>query len=197
MSLVLTESAKAHFAALIKAQPKKSQETILNLRIQAIDIGTAKANVEISYCPYGQEDSSDMAVDCGNFILYVEKGSELALTNAIIDYRIDEINNAKLHIKAPYLKDLDVKSDNKNISLFDKINFFLQKEINPVLARHNGLVELLEFNENHGEIAVRFSGGCKGCSMVDFTLKNGIEKALKDKFPEILLVKDVTEHEKK
>ena len=39
-------------------------------------------------------------------------------------------------------------------------------------------------------------GGCNGCSMVDVTLKEGIEKQLLNEFPELKGVRDLTEHQR-
>ena len=41
---------------------------------------------------------------------------------------------------------------------------------------------------------LQFGGGCKGCSMIDLTLKQSIEKSLRNKFSEIVLIKDATNH---
>ena len=35
---------------------------------------------------------------------------------------------------------------------------------------------------------LRFGGGCQGCGMVDLTLKDGVEKTLKDNIPELTAV---------
>ena len=199
MLLTITESAKLHFTNLIELQPKKIKTEQLNLRIKAINAGTINANIELSYCPNGKQKSSDLAIDCGNFIVYVEKISEPALIDSIIDYRAEElegdstVNSGKLHIKAPYLKNFEDLKDSD--SLFSRINNFLEKETNPLLARHGGLVKLIKVNEKSGEVILQFGGGCKGCSMADFTLKHSIEKSLVAKFPEIMLVKDITDHE--
>ncbi|SUX67912.1 putative DNA uptake protein [Citrobacter freundii] len=37
---------------------------------------------------------------------------------------------------------------------------------------------------------------CNGCSMVDVTLKEGIEKQLLAEFPELKGVRDLTEHQR-
>jgi len=201
MLLILTELAKLHFTNLIKLQEKRLKEKQLNLRIQAIAPGTNKANIELSYCPNVEQKSSDVAVDCDNFILYVEKSSGHALTDAIIDYREDEqvVGKGKLHIKAPCLKGKCCSSttaslSDDNIGLFARIKNFLDERINPNLAMHGGVVNLIEVNDVKGEVVLQFGGGCKGCSMVDFTLKQGIENSLKSQFSEIVLIKDVTDH---
>ena len=72
----------------------------------------------------------------------------------------------------------------------------IQTQINPQLASHGGRITLIEVTEE--KIAVlQFGGGCNGCSMVDVTLKDGIEKQLLAQFPDELNgVQDVTEHQR-
>ena len=43
---------------------------------------------------------------------------------------------------------------------------------------------------------LQFGGGCNGCSMVDVTLKEGIEKQMLNEFPELKGVRDLTEHQR-
>lgn len=113
-----------------------------------------------------------------------------------------KLNQGKLHIKAPFLyKRSNILSDNdtknsKHSLLFNDINQFIMQEINPWLARHNGMVKLVDIDElpEGVNISLEFGGGCKGCSMVSFTLKRGIEKTLKNKFTQIVLIKDITDH---
>ncbi|MNU09696.1 Fe/S biogenesis protein NfuA [compost metagenome] len=41
---------------------------------------------------------------------------------------------------------------------------------------------------------LQFGGGCQGCGMVDMTLKDGVEKTLMERIPELKGVRDVTDH---
>lgn len=59
-------------------------------------------------------------------------------------------------------------------------------EIRPMLQRDGGNVELVSIEG--GVVKVRLQGACAGCPMSQMTLKNGIEKVLKDKIPEITAV---------
>ena len=43
-------------------------------------------------------------------------------------------------------------------------------------------------------VVLQFGGGCQGCGMVDVTLKEGIEKTLLEKLPDLKGVKDITDH---
>ena len=65
----------------------------------------------------------------------------------------------------------------------EKIEQALQK-IRPALQADGGDVEFLDVNEN-GEVTVRLTGACSGCPMSQMTLKNGVERLLKEQVPEI------------
>ena len=66
----------------------------------------------------------------------------------------------------------------------ERVEYLLQSQINPQLAGHGGRVSLMEITED-GLAILQFGGGCNGCSMVDVTLKEGIEKQLLNEFPEL------------
>ena len=53
---------------------------------------------------------------------------------------------------------------------------------------------ILEEITKDNMVVLQFGGGCQGCGMVDVTLKEGIEKTLIEKIPEIKGIRDVTDH---
>jgi Fe-S cluster biogenesis protein NfuA len=55
--------------------------------------------------------------------------------------------------------------------------------IRPALQADGGDVELLGVKE--GVVSVRLSGACGGCPMSTVTLRNGIERILKQEVPEV------------
>lgn len=62
-------------------------------------------------------------------------------------------------------------------------------KIRPMLQKDGGDVELVEVDE--GIVKVRLQGACAGCPMSQMTLKNGIEKFLKQEIPEVVSVESV------
>jgi len=56
-------------------------------------------------------------------------------------------------------------------------------QIRPALQADGGDVELLDVKE--GVVSVRLSGACGGCPMSMITLRNGIERILKQEVPEV------------
>ena len=63
-------------------------------------------------------------------------------------------------------------------------------KIRPSLQADGGDVELVEVTED-GVVRVRLQGHCAGCPMSMMTLKNGIERILKEEIPEVKEVQQV------
>ena len=76
--------------------------------------------------------------------------------------------------------------------LSQKVAEIINNEVNPAVASHGGVVELVGVDENKAIIA--FGGGCQGCGMADVTLKQGVEVMIMDNVPEIIEVIDATDH---
>ncbi len=64
------------------------------------------------------------------------------------------------------------------------------EEIRPNLQADGGDVELVEVTEG-GIVKVRLVGACVGCPMAAMTLKDGIERLLKEEVPEVQEVEAV------
>jgi Fe-S cluster biogenesis protein NfuA len=64
----------------------------------------------------------------------------------------------------------------------EKVEEVLEK-VRPVLVRDGGNVELVEVID--GTVKVKLVGACAGCPMSTMTLKNGIERILKQEIPEV------------
>lgn len=56
--------------------------------------------------------------------------------------------------------------------------------IRPYLENDGGNLEYIKFEE--GIVYIKLLGACAGCSMIDITLKDGIEAMLMDEIPEVL-----------
>ena len=63
-------------------------------------------------------------------------------------------------------------------------------KIRPALQRDGGDIELVEVEEN-GVVKVRLTGACSGCPMSQMTLKQGVERIVKQLVPEVKTVEAV------
>ena len=166
-----------------------SQEEPTNIKIFVSDPGTMKAETCIVYCKVGEEEEDDILMDCDEISIYLESESLPFLEDCKVDYHPDKFGG-QLTIRAPNAKIPNLKEDS---SIEEKINYYLYSEINPSLASHGGEVSLVEVIES-SKAVLRFGGGCQGCGMVDLTLKNGVEKTLKENIPELSEIIDSTDH---
>ncbi len=73
-----------------------------------------------------------------------------------------------------------------------KIENLMDEQVRPALAAHGGNVEIVDLDNN--KLFLRLQGGCQGCSSSSATLKDGIERLVKQTFPEIEEVVDLTDH---
>jgi len=56
-------------------------------------------------------------------------------------------------------------------------------QVRSALQAHEGDVELVDVNE--GIVRLKLKGACAGCPMATMTLRQGIERILKEQIPEV------------
>lgn len=181
----ISAPAQGYLRELLAKQDEKN----VGIRVFVAQPGTPHAETCIAYCRPGEEQTGDLPVAYDGFTAWFEERSVPYLEDALVDYQQDQMGG-QLTIKAPNARVPKVGAD---APLEDRINYILHNEINPGLATHGGMVTLVELVDD--SIAVlQFGGGCQGCSAVDITLKNGVERSLLDQLPELTAVRDVTDH---
>ncbi len=183
--LTVTPAARDYFGKLLEQQPDDT-----HLRLRVVNSGTPAADVELTYCPRGQQRDDDHVIDCQSFTLYVERESADVLDGAMIDFESTAMGG-ELNIRAPGLKGQRPSSD---APIQERVSWVLETRINPMVASHGGQVGLVDVTDDN-DVVLRFGGGCHGCGMVDVTLKQGIETTLKQEVPEVREVIDATDHE--
>lgn len=186
-NIIITETAQEHFAKLLEQQPEGT-----NIRVFVVNPGTQNAECGVSYCPTEAVESSDEEIKFTHFSAFLDELSLPFLEDAIIDFVTDKMGS-QLTLKAPNAKMRKVADD---ASLLERVEYAIQTQVNPQLSGHGGHVSLIEITDD-GIALVQFGGGCNGCSMVDVTLKDGIEKELLAQFEgELTAVRDSTEHDR-
>ncbi|MCC6503398.1 MAG: NifU family protein [Deltaproteobacteria bacterium] len=63
--------------------------------------------------------------------------------------------------------------------------------IRPALQADGGDIELVDVDEKEGIVRVQLQGACSGCPSAQITLAMGVERAIKEKVPEIKQVLSV------
>lgn len=68
----------------------------------------------------------------------------------------------------------------------------LEQQVNPGIASHGGRATLIDVKDDVAY--VELGGGCQGCSMASVTLKQGVERMIRQAVPRIREVVDTTDH---
>lgn len=76
--------------------------------------------------------------------------------------------------------------------IHERVQHVLDTEINPSVAQHGGVVQLINVQDNL--VFIQLGGGCQGCGQADVTLKFGIENAIRAAVPGVGEILDVTDH---
>lgn len=183
--LIITKKAEKYLSELILKEKAGT-----HIKIYILNPGTLKAECGMFYCNDQELTNSDLKIYCSNFNIFVDRKNIYYLKNSKIDLTQDNLN-CQLTLKAPYAK---FNSYNKEtVTLMDKVEQFLDTKVNPNLSMHGGSVSLEAITKT-GYVFLKFYGGCNGCTMSKMTLREGIEKRLLLKFPELKGVKDITDH---
>jgi Fe/S biogenesis protein NfuA len=183
--VTISESAQEYLLGLLQKQ--ETEGTAIRMFVD--NPGTPQAETCIAYCKPGEQEADDTMVELNGFNAYFERRSLPFLEDASVDYSPDRMGG-QLTIRAPNSKMPQVNDDS---SLEERVNYILYSEVNPSLAAHGGQVSLVELTDDNYAV-LKFGGGCQGCSAVDLTLKEGVEKTLIQKIPEIQGVRDLTDH---
>jgi Fe/S biogenesis protein NfuA len=131
----------------------------------------------------GEEPEGALITEAGELRIYVEQEN------------VDNLKGAKIDF-IPATGSFDIDNPNPPFAwddpLAQQVQDVLTGQINPSVAQHGGWVTLLDVKD---EVAyIELGGGCVGCGMVDVTLKQGVEVAIKASVPEIASVVDTTDH---
>lgn len=186
--IYISDSAQKHFIKLLNQQKKGTQ-----IRIFIKNSNSFHKECGICYYFPKSKNIDDTIIKFNSFSIY--------LNNTIIPFiketQIDLISNefsTHLSIKSPYLNTTITNKNKENkSSLEEKIKHILDFQINPQLSLHGGKVSLICITKESVAV-LKFYGGCNGCTMASYTIKEGIEKTLKKIFPDLTGVVDITQH---
>lgn len=70
----------------------------------------------------------------------------------------------------------------------EKIKEIINK-LRPYLIGDGGDIEFVKYKD--GIVYIKMLGACAGCALIDYTLKDGVEMAIKEEVPEVKEVRNV------
>jgi len=128
----------------------------------------------------------------GNEVTVAKKGTE---DWTVIGKKVGQTIRPYLQLEASAISSA-VSEVSRDMALEERIRSSVQQvldsQINPGVAMHGGHVSLLDVKGN--VVYIQMGGGCQGCGMATVTLKQGIEKSIRQYVPEVTEILDTTDH---
>jgi Fe/S biogenesis protein NfuA len=139
-----------------------------------------------------QADDEEM-VDGGGFTVFVRKADAEILEGASVDY-VERVNESGFEVRPARARRPGPKGADgiPTGPIADRVRSVLETQVNPAIAAHGGMISLVDVDET--DVYVEMSGGCQGCALSRMTLKQGVERMLREAVPELTAVHDVTDH---
>ena len=173
----VTEAARAQIQNL--EHEKELSERAVRVEVQDL----AGRVYTLRFVALADRTDDDVRIDADGVTLLVDARSASRLEDATLDF-IDELQRSGFRLEnagSPALSGLAAR-----------VQEVIDDHVTPMVAQHGGEVVLLDVSD--GRVQLEFGGGCKGCGMVDVTLKQGVEDMLRRAVPEIVEIVDATDH---
>ncbi len=182
--ITFTDKARERVLAFIE-----EEESPVALRV-AVQPGSPLApQYELALVDEWDEQPGDTVIDAGGFKVYVDEASAGKLEGATVDW-VESVQGGGFNVENPNVK--PIGSEPPAGELAQRVAQVIESRINPAVGAHGGRVSLVDVRDN--VVFVELAGGCQGCGMARVTLKQGIERLIKEMIPEVTEVVDVTDH---
>lgn len=187
MKLTFTDKARDMVTSFMDVE----EDGLQALRI-AVEGSPFAPNYELTLVEAEARSASDVEVDAGAFTVLVDEASVKRLDGARVDF-VETIQESGFQITP----DPDAVKDAMDEAgtggaLAERVTQVLDTEINPAIAAHGGVINLVDVQGT--EIFIEMAGGCQGCAMSRMTLRQGVERMVSQSVPEVTAIHDVTDH---
>ncbi len=185
--LTFTDKARDMVQAFID----QSEGELSFLRISAHGSPMAP-QFELTLVSEDERVAGESALDLDGFTVLIPETSGAALEGATVDF-VERVNESGFEVRpaaAPQERERSIEPPSGPLA--DRVREVLDDQVNPAIASHGGAISLADVQDT--EIYLEMSGGCQGCAMSRLTLRQGVERMLRQAIPELTAVHDITDH---
>lgn len=180
-----TDAARERVLAFIAEDPADG----LAVRVSVQNPSPVAPQYEMALIEPDERDAGDLAYSHAGIDIVVDRESAKILEGTKIDW-VESLQGSGFRFDNPNLKPLG--SQPLEGPVVERVQRVIEEQINPGVATHGGRIALVDVRENI--VYVSMGGGCQGCGMAKVTLTQGIKQIIKEAAPEIIDVRDVTDH---
>ncbi len=148
----------------------------------------------ISLVEREDREKTEIAINVDGVRVFLNLDTSNLLSGATVDWvEEDGASGFRVHDPrsrpAPKREEPELKLSGP---LAERVQRVVDEVINPGIAAHGGFVELVDVSDD--TLYLRMGGGCQGCAASAATLRQGIERMVRQEVPEITEIVDVTDH---
>jgi Fe/S biogenesis protein NfuA len=149
----------------------------------------------ISLVDKEERQRTEIAVNVDGIRVFLNLDTSNLLAGAVVDW-VAENGNSGFRVSDPNARPAPPPKPSSELRLSgplaERVQQVIDEVINPGIAAHGGVVELVDVSDD--TLYIRMGGGCQGCSASQATLRMGIERMVREQVPEIVDIVDVTDH---
>ncbi len=164
------------------------------LRIRVGGPATAPT-FDLALVDSSDRDGDEVTLDGDGISVLVQQAHSGLVDGATIDY-VERVNESGFEVRPAEGAVPTVAGrragDAPTGPIADRVREVLDNQVNPAIAAHGGMISLVDVEDT--EIYVEMGGGCQGCALSRMTLRQGVERMLREAVPELTAVHDVTDH---
>lgn len=191
--ITLTQAAREKIQSLVDAEV---------VREPALRIGLARGEgprspleraYDITLVEREDKERTEIAINLDGIRVLLNLDTSNLLGGATIDFAGGD-GGFRVETEKPRAAPVVTATGTAGVSgpLADRVQRLFDELVNPRIASHGGAVELVDVADD--VIYVRMTGGCQGCAASALTLRQGIERMVRDELPEVREIVDVTDH---
>ncbi len=131
----------------------------------------------------------DEVIQLDGFRVLVDPDSVEKIRGSIIEW-VEQEQRTGFEVRNPNVRRLGEVAPEGPMA--ERVRHVLETQVNPGVASHGGRISLVNVDGN--DVYLELGGGCQGCGMARVTLKQGVERMLREAIPDIGQVIDATDH---
>jgi Fe/S biogenesis protein NfuA len=168
------------------------QDPALRIALESGPQSPLNRSYDISLVEREDREKTEIAINVDGIRVFLNLDTSNLLSGATVEW-VDEVGGFRVSDpkarQAPQRPAPDLPLSGP---LVDRVQRVIDDVINPGIAAHGGFVELVDVSDE--TLYLRMGGGCQGCAASAATLRQGIERMVRQEVPEIDNIVDVTDH---
>lgn len=170
------------------------QDPALRIELDRTAQSPLARNYTISLVERDDRQRTEIAINVDEIRVFLNLDTSNLLSGAVIDW-VEEDGTSGFRVQDPNARPA-VQPEHSDLRISgpmaERVQQVIDEVINPGIAAHGGFVELVDVSDD--TLYLRMGGGCQGCAASAATLRQGIERMVREQVPEIQEIIDVTDH---